>query len=231
MANRPLYLPVSARENPRVQIKNIDFTWFAGFSIQQKQKSIESLHTVGQTLGIKSILEVSSKSTEEQGVALSAFNLMIKTRKNKSFSVESAFQSSKVFEHGGPFTELLQSSSIDAKKDIRLKESGNLVSFSFYDRDYPITPRTSFYDWLYINALNHNQKLKSFVLTYQAFTDIEFNPKKSLNCQAYAVALFVSLFKTGMLENALVSFEAFLDILAVEYKLREDSLGIQGSLF
>mgnify|MGYP004007278031 FL=1 len=119
MANRPLYLPVESGSCPRVQIKNIDFTWFAGFSVQQKQKSIESLHTVGQTLGIKSILEVSSKSTEEQGVALSAFNLMIKTRKNKSFSVESAFQSSKVFEHGGPFTELLQSSSIDLERNIR----------------------------------------------------------------------------------------------------------------
>ena len=32
-------------------------------------------------------------------------------------------------------------------------------------------------------------------MLYEAFTDIEFNPKKSFNCQAYSVALYKSLLK------------------------------------
>lgn len=56
---------------------------------------------------------------------------MIKTRESKSFSVETAFQGSKVFEKGGPYVDLLNGTSRDAKKDMRLKESGNLIEFLF----------------------------------------------------------------------------------------------------
>ena len=230
MANRPLYQPVASDGCPRVLIKNIDFTWYSGFSIQQKQKSIESLHTAAQSMGLNPILEISSKSKDELGVSLSAFNLMINTRKNKVFSVESAFQGSKVFEHGGPFTELLQVRSIDAKRDRRLKERGNLIGFSFFGQDFPIKPRTSFYDWLYINALNQDEEIKELLVEFQAFSDIEFNPKKSLNCQAYSTALFVSLVKTGMLHSALASFDEFKLILKDEYQMRDSSLAVQGSL-
>jgi len=230
MANRPLYQPVASDGCPRVLIKNIDFTWYSGFSIQQKQKSIESLHTAAQSMGLNPILEISSKSKDELGVSLSAFNLMINTRKNKVFSVESAFQGSKVFEHGGPFPELLQVRSIDAKRDRRLKERGNLIGFSFFGQDFPIKPRTSFYDWLYINALNQDEEIKELLVEFQAFSDIEFNPKKSLNCQAYSTALFVSLVKTGMLHSALASFDEFKHILKDEYQMRDSSLAVQGSL-
>ena len=56
-------------------------------------------------------------------------------------------------------------------------------------------PPTFFYDWLYINALIKNENLIKQVLKYDCFSDIEFNEKKLINCQAYSVALFVSMKK------------------------------------
>ena len=59
----------------------------------------------------------------------------------------------------------------------------------------------SFYSWLYFIALNQNKKLKTEILNYEAFTDIEFNPEKSLNCQAYSAALYSSMVKNKILVN------------------------------
>ena len=58
-----------------------------------------------------------------------------------------------------------------------------------------------FYSWLYFIALNQNKKLKTEILNYDAFTDIEFNPEKSLNCQAYSAALYSSMVKNKILVN------------------------------
>ena len=46
-------------------------------------------------------------------------------------------------------------------------------------------------------------------MEFDAFTDIEFNPNKSLNCQARAAALFVAMKKLGRLE-ACREFQSFL---------------------
>ena len=56
-----------------------------------------------------------------------------------------------------------------------------------------------FYSWLYFLALKQNKKLTSEILNYQAFTDIEFNPEKSLNCQAYSAALYSSMINNNIL--------------------------------
>ena len=55
--------------------------------------------------------------------------------------------------------------------------------------------------WLFKNtiALKQNKKLTSEILNYQAFTDIEFNPEKSLNCQAYSAALYSSMITNNIL--------------------------------
>jgi hypothetical protein len=48
---------------------------------------------------------------------------------------------------------------------------------------------------------------------YAGFTDIEFNPQRSINCQARSAALFLSLMKRGDLESALHTPTAFNDTL------------------
>ncbi len=230
MANRPVFMPVKEGSVPGVKVLDVDFQWFPGMAPSQKRKSIQSLHDSAKALGVSPVLEVSSKSEEELGVALSAFNLMIETGNKKySFSVESAFQASKVFEHGGPYADLLNRTPLEAKRDLRLKESGNVVGFCFFGKEFPIKPRTFFYDWLYINALNQNNKLASAAVDYSGFSDIEFNPKKSINCQAYSLALYVSLVSAGMLEEALSTPSRFLE-LSYQADSGQASTSFQASL-
>ena len=199
MANRRVYKVGDNKE----YVKEIDvnFKWYSGFSISQKQKSIIDLHNEYKKINeLDNVLEISTKSLNEIGVKLSAFNLMIHAKDGKVFSVESAFQSSKKFELGGPYIDILDFSPIKAKKDMRLKKSGKLEGFEFYDTKWDLEPKTAFYDWLYIRAVYKNPRLSKEILKYDAFTDIEFNPKKSVNCQARSAALFVALSRSGLID-------------------------------
>lgn len=205
MAERPIFSPLFS--GPLlVETQHIEFQWFPGMALSQSQKSIESLHTAAKSkLNFDRVLEISSKSKTELGVQLSAFNLMIKTVKyEREFSLECAYQASKVFERGGPFLDLLEARSIDAKRDPRLNECGRLLKFRFFGTDWELIPRTAFYDWLYINALHKHPVLAAEVLEYQAFSDIAFNPDRSINCQAYAAALYVSLHHRGLLKESIL---------------------------
>jgi hypothetical protein len=213
MAHRPIFM-VNDVGNQFVLTKMLEFRWFPGMSISQKQKSIDSLHSEAYRVfkNIR-ILEISSKSKKQLGIDLSAFNLSIITKSNRTFSVESAYQASKVFTNGGPYSDLLNKSSKDAKKDPRLKSSGVLKCFRFAKTNWPLYPRTLFYDWLYINALNKNHTLKSEIMEYMAFTDIEFNPENSISCQAYSAALYVSLTRRSLLTEALSSKQSFMELV------------------
>lgn len=227
MAERPIFIP--ELDGPAlVRTVRVAFKWSPGMAPSQKQKSIDSLHAAALRLpGIHRVLEVSSKSREALGVALSAFNLTWTTIKhNRTFSVESAFQGSKVFENGGPFVDLLNVSSREAKKDERVRSSGRLIGFRFFGVDWGLEPQTAFYDWLYINALRKQAGIAERLLEYSAFTDIEFNPERSINCQAYSVALYMSLHKRGLLDDATSSKAAFLETVtsAVVSNARQDGL-------
>ena len=103
-------------------------------------------------------------------------------------------------EHAWPYTDIYKKTSIEAKKDIRLKNSGQLIAFHYSNRDWPIKPQTLFYDWLYLSALKQNPNLSEQLLEYNAFSDIEFNPSKSINCQAASAALYKSLTDLELLE-------------------------------
>lgn len=222
MARRPVF--VCSRIFPYVDQVDVDFAFYSGFSLVQKQRSIESLHQAYRHLRPnKSVLEISSRSADQLGVQLSAFQLMIH-HQDVQFSVESAFQSSKRFEKGGPYRDLLKASAREAKRDVRLRESGNLVDFQFFGQTFPLIPRTYFYDWIYINALMQNQNLLDGLEAYDAFTDIEFNPARSLNCQARSIALFQGMKLAGVLDEALSSRDAFLHIAYRTEESNEESI-------
>lgn len=229
MTVRPIFLP--NQESVGVLEKPVDFKWHKGMAASQKKKSIVELHQSAKSLGITRVLEVSSRSEVSLGVSLSAFNLLITTRKHgKKFTVETAFQGSKVYERGGPFVDLFGLDSRSAKKDIRLKESGNLIAFRFFNKEFPLIPRTYFYDWIYINALIQQDSLLGSIQEYDGYSDIEFNPKKSINCQAHSVALYRSLEHNGMLNIALESPESFLDICSSHYDHQSRNIGVQKSI-
>lgn len=94
-----------------------------------------------------------------------------------------------------------------------MKASGDLIKFLFFGSEWAIEPRTAFYDWIYLNALRKNHWAIEKLDDFDAFTDIEFNPTKSINCQAYSVALFKSLNGRGLLADALKSQDAFLKVI------------------
>lgn len=213
MAERPIFTP-SFNGPSLVWTHSVEFKWFPGMALKQVQKSVVSLHEAAlRQLSVDKVLEISTKSLDPVGVKLSAFNLMINSPK-QSYSVECAFQASKVFEHGGPYVDLLRATSKEAKLDPRLKSSGYLKSFEFYKTSWSLEPRTAFYDWLYINALHKHPDLAEEVLKYRAFTDIVFNPEKSVNCQAHSAALYVALHERGMLQpEVLKNRDAYLDAI------------------
>lgn len=214
MAKRPIFVPLLDGKRYVLE-RYVDFQWHSGFAKSQKQKSIRALHEMALAeFGVKNPLEVSSKSEDPLGVALSSFNLKFTTKKGRTMTVEAAFQGSKVFEFGGPFVDIFDSTPMDAKRDERLKSSGRLIKFSFFGCDWELEPKTAFYDWLYINALLKNEKLISLVTERDGFTDIEFNPDKSINCQARSAALFCALYHTDRLDFALQSHQNFVSLYA-----------------
>lgn len=208
MATRPVFF--IDKNNLKVH-EDIEFHWFSGLATCQKQKSIKSLHDNFLNRHTdKNILEISSKSTQKIGILLSAFNLKYHSDYyNYDIFVECAFQGSKVFENGGPYNDLYFKNSKDAKKDDRIKNSGKIVGFRFEKNEWKTEPKTMFYDWLYIKAICQNNKLLNELLKYDAFTDIEFNPDKSINCQAKSAALLVSLFRRGILNDANKTIDSF----------------------
>jgi len=209
VARRPIFIPMHDGKR-LVREEYVNFDWHPGMSLKQKQKNIRAIHAVARSqFNVKQPLEVSSKSESELGFALSSFNLTFRTVKDRQITVEAAFQGSKVFEQGGPYVDLFEAQPREAKRDARLRESGRLRHFLFFGREWPLNPQTAFYDWLYINALIANPDLANSVTDYDGFTDIEFNPDKSINCQARSVAMYCALYHSDRLELALSSHDAF----------------------
>ncbi len=183
MAERPVFFISQGK----VVSEMISFEWFPGFAVSQKQKSIESLHNaiLKANIGGKP-LEISTKSKETIGVKLSAFNLKL-----NDFTLENTFQSAKVFENGGPYLDLLDVPPKDAKRDNRLYSSGDLRAFFYRNETFPLNPKTVFYDFIYIAAVKQSLETEEIkeISNYDCFTDIEFNPAKSINTQARSAAM------------------------------------------
>lgn len=212
MANRPVFM---AAGDPDHLVKEIpvSFAWNPGFAPVQKKKNVAAMHEAARDKGIYRLLEVSTKSDAKLGQRLSAFNLKIETPVGK-ITIESAYQGSKVFRNGGPFSDIYGIDSWAAKKDERLKTSGDLVGFEYFGQKWPLVPKTAFYDWLYLSALEGHQDFLKCLFDFDGFTDIEFNPEKSINCQARTCALLVSLLKLDALSEALRSQSDFIRMVA-----------------
>jgi hypothetical protein len=127
--------------------------------------------------------------------------------------LESVYQGSKVFEKSGPFPEIFELEPREAKRFIREKDRGRLIRFELEGKRFPLSPKNAFYDWLYIRALAEHAEWISENVRYDAFTDIEFNPAKQVNCQARAFAEYLSLLSRSKLQDAAADFNAFAEML------------------
>lgn len=212
MAIRPVF--TVREEAPFYEQENIGFSFYSGLSLTQAQKSVSSMHAVYKEKNpdIK-VLEISTKSTNLLGIKLSAFNLMYRLSNGHEYCIESVFQSGKCFADGTQFPDLLYVSPYEAKKDERIRQHGDVDHFMLERISFPNNPPTFFYDWLYANALRQHPRLVEELMQYSAFTDIAFNPQRSINCQARSAAIFVSLLKTNILSEALSSPNMFRQIV------------------
>jgi hypothetical protein len=211
MAERPVFVPMT-QGSRLVDEVSVSFEWSPGMAPSQKKKNVSALHTAAEKIGLNPLLEISSKSEFEVGRRLSAFSLEMDIGDIRT-TIESAFQGSKVFENGGPFTDLFLMSGREAKKNERLKTAGKLIGFRLEGRDFPLSPTTAFYDWLYISALFPHREWLKRLQNFVGFTDIEFNPERSLNCQARSCATFIALQNRGTLEHGVRSFDYFANLL------------------
>ncbi len=213
MAIRPVFIPQSAA--PFAEEVNSEFKWNGGFALSQKRKNVRAIH--GEFLRRhpdSRPLEISTKSENELGVALSAHNLMkFVPSIGRKVSIECVYHGGKVFSRSGQHQELYDAPPIEVKKRLAEVAEGELIGFRFEGKDYPLLPTTAFYDWLYINALLGNPELARRVLEYDAFTDIAYTPGKCMACQARTVAMFVSLCRLGLLERV----KEFEDFVGVAY--------------
>lgn len=188
-ATRPIFIPEPS--SPKL-VKEIDlqFEWFMGMARTQKQKSLAAFHAEAEEKGYSKVLEISTYSLQPLGVQLSAFNLFFNSEAS-SGTVEDLYQKSKVL-----------SGNVDQTHERDKNAKGEKpVSFLFENYNWPLNPRTCFYDWLYINALHQNSNLVRQIFEFDAFTDIAYNPKKSLSTQARSVALYVALSKLNKIEK------------------------------
>jgi hypothetical protein len=231
MAERPIFIP-APDSTELVKQLSMRLTWHPGFAPTQKKKNIAALHESAARAGYTPLLEVSTKSEEKVGQRLSAFNLKVHSAQLGQMPLEMAFQGSKVFEGGGPFSDLYYvKDSRDAKRDPRLRESGPLKGFKFGNFCFPLQPKTAFYDWLYVTALyEHRDWLRRHILHYAGFTDIEFNPERSINCQARSCALLVTLLKNDWIDDAVSSPGAFIRLLS-SHDYRPDHTQPQETMF
>jgi hypothetical protein len=114
---------------------------------------------------------------------------------------------------GGPYQDLYNVEPKSAKRDPRLRESGRIIGFQLGGEQWPTEPKTAFYDWLYMNAIYPHRDYLTRLYDYDGFTDIEFNPSRSLNCQARSCALFVALMASGQLDEAMSGKDSFLLVM------------------
>lgn len=210
MVTRPVFIPEMTHVGVRV-ISSAPFAWHPGFSMVQKKKNVAALHNAIKQLDENlHPLEISSRSDECLGIRLSAFNLGVESN-GRLFTVESVYQASKVFSNGeGPFPELYAVNPAEVRNRVKEHETSPLKMYKYGNDIWELNPTRSFYDWIYCRALKRNPDLVDGLSAYNCFTDIAFNPVRAVNCQAYAVALYLSLVNSGVAEEALSNKALFL---------------------
>lgn len=191
-------------KNGKIEKGVAEFKWEPGMSVSQRRKSCVNLHEVLVKQNGSLPLDISTASTTSLGVSLSAFNL---TWKNKT--IECWYQGSKVYENVGPMHHLYNMTSLEAKKFMKNSNLGKLIGFNLEGVDYPMSPQTVFYDWLYLQGMVENFGINLDLKSYEYFTDIQAVIDITA-CQARAVCEYKLLQEHGFLDK-IKDFKSFIN--------------------
>lgn len=215
MAHRPIFI-AGGMTGVLYEEVSVQFKWHSGFAPSQKRKSMHELHAEAGKVGLKKILEVSTKSEHELGQKLSAFRLDV-TLSGITSKIECIYQASKVFEKGGPFSELTFVKPIEAKRFFKERNLGKITHFCFEKIKYENLPFHAFYDWLFLRALSDNDYIRYLATNLpkiDGFSDIEFNPAKSINTQARSMAIIKTLIARKQVYDCANDFDHFRELLS-----------------
>ena len=217
-ANRPVFIIQDTY--PWYKQIDVSFTWTSGFFLEQKQKNIQALHKAFlERYSEFRVLEVSTKSPRPVGAQICAANLTANFPEG-SYPIERLFQSAMFFEHKGPFPDLIDKDPKAAASDERMKDTGHLIGYSLFGTEYPALPKTIFFDWLYFKGLLDHPDEISTLYRFDAFTDIEYIPDRSLTCQPKASAMFSSLARANLLDRCR-DFASFYNLMTDGGRLEE----------
>lgn len=208
MAVRKVYL--SLAEFPYAKEVPVTFPWSNGSKHQNIQAVLDTFHDVYPEMPV---LEVSLASAQPEGVGVAAMKLPLRLADGKELPVGVVYQGSKVFENGGPYTDLWQLSHQKVQKDPRLHQSGRCIGYRLEGMDYPAEPHPyAFFNWLYCRALAQDPDRGQELLRYGAFSDLDLGSAKTdRNSPARAAAVYGGLKAAGRLD-CLASYEAFVAV-------------------
>ncbi len=228
MTTRSVY--IGKKEFPYFDEVKVQMEWFGGFALSQKRKCEISLHNnFLQAFPDTKILEVSRASTVLLGKSLSAMLLPKEIKKTLDgvehhgvSSVESVYHSSKVFSDGqnhyGPYEKCLMLCGNESKKKVR--EFSNGMSCVCMCDELPCHTVLG-YNYIYMNALleERNVNLVKQIIEgkYTAFSDLA---TVSLSSQARSCAMFVGLYRAGLLSNV-KTIESYLKL----FNAKKDKTG------
>ena len=160
MAERLCFL---VNSNNNIEEIYVNFDYVKGMAFSQRVKCANSLaKVINDRWPTLRHLEVSTKSNNIIGKQLSAFNLTM-----GDYSVESIFQSSKVFEGNNQFQFLIDQKPQEAKKFVRDAHTGNLIKFRYKGIDYPIQPKALFMiGFTLMRSMNQNMLKRYWTLIF-----------------------------------------------------------------
>ena len=214
MATRPVFVPDSDPDNPQlVHVHEVDFQWLSGRDPQQIKANIAKLHTAAGHRNLAPLLHVSPDSGDPLGIRISATNLVVEGPNSFLIPLIAAFQGSKVFTGGGPFTDLYRKREVEIAADPRLTESGSHLGFRFKGLEWGKKAETMFYDWLVLHAIHRHRKLASGICRFKGFTNVECLSGVHAACHARSCALYAALAEKELLEAVFEDQDRFITTL------------------
>jgi len=156
---------------------------------------------------------VSSESDDPLGAHISASNLAVEDDRSYLVPLNAAYQGSKVFTGGGPYTDIYLCSEQEIADDSRLVDSGNLAGFRFAGLEWGLKSGTMFYDWLTLQAVHRNPKLRRGIRRFKGFTDIGCRFDDDTVCHARSCALYVALLEKKLIDDVVADQNLFIETL------------------
>ena len=214
MATRPVFVhDIEPDHGQLVHEHQVDFQWVSASSAGQKKENIAKLHAAARHRNLFPLLEVTQESDHPLGAHVSPSNLAVEDERSYLVPLNAPYHGSKMFTGGGPFTDLYLKDEQEIVGDLRLVESGILGGYRFAGLEWGIKSGTMFYDWLALQAIHRNPKLRRGIRRFKGFTDIACRFGDDAVCHARSCALYVALVEKELIDKVITDQNLYIETL------------------